>query len=220
MYDRGTLTLWRQFTGEPAVGRLAGSGARLDVFPVVVTTWEEWKALHPDTTVLARETGSYPAAWYRTESHPAAAYYNYRINPRTSFPVWLQSDALPPKAIVVGIRVGDEARAYALEDLIASSALHDTIGGQRLVVITHPKFNGSRAYEIDGTQLVGPPELNGDEMTIRDTEGGTWTLTEEALVSRADASTSFTRLPAFNAFWFGWFSNNPDTTLYDSGSAG
>jgi len=59
MYDRITLTLWRQFTGEPAVGRLVGTGAKLDVFPVVVTTWEEWKALHPDTTLrrLTSTTG-------------------------------------------------------------------------------------------------------------------------------------------------------------------
>lgn len=135
------------------------------------------------------------------------------------FPVWLESDVLEPKAIVVGIRAGEEAKAYALEDLIASPVIHDTVGGQRLVVITHPKFTGSRAYEIDGTRLVGRPKLNGAEMTIQDTEGGVWMVTEEALVSKADASKSFARLPAFNALWFGWFPNNPNTTLFDLDTA-
>ena len=60
MYDRLTNSLWNQFTGEPVIGPLWDSGIRLDFFPVLVTTWEEWVELHPDTTVLDRNTGLYP----------------------------------------------------------------------------------------------------------------------------------------------------------------
>lgn len=38
MFDRGTNTLWRQLTGEPVVGELAGSGLRLEMLPLVLTT--------------------------------------------------------------------------------------------------------------------------------------------------------------------------------------
>ena len=57
MYDRTTRTLWEQYTGEPVWGSLVGSGIRLDILPVVVTTWQAWYADHPDTTVLSIDTG-------------------------------------------------------------------------------------------------------------------------------------------------------------------
>ena len=52
MYDRGTKSLWHQFTGEPVVGALVGSGIELELLPIVLTTWGDWLAAHPDTTVL------------------------------------------------------------------------------------------------------------------------------------------------------------------------
>ncbi len=57
MYDRQTRTLWNQLTGEPVLGELVGSGVRLDLLPVVLTSWESWLEQHPDTVVLDPETG-------------------------------------------------------------------------------------------------------------------------------------------------------------------
>ena len=54
MYDRKTNSLWHQFRGEPVTGELADSGIVLHVIPVSLTTWGEWLASHPDTTVLGR----------------------------------------------------------------------------------------------------------------------------------------------------------------------
>src|SRR6185369_7988742 len=56
MVDRQTRTLWSNLTGEAVLGPLAagpGGPARLALLPVVVTTWQEWRARHPATTVLA-----------------------------------------------------------------------------------------------------------------------------------------------------------------------
>ena len=58
MYDRLTNSLWNQLTGEPVIGPLWDSGIKLDFFPVLLTTWEEWLELHPDTTVLGPGDGS------------------------------------------------------------------------------------------------------------------------------------------------------------------
>ena len=69
MYDRTTNTLWRQFVGEPAVGALAGSGIKLEVLPVVLTTWGDWLTAHPDTTVVDINTG-FPPERYRPEGNP------------------------------------------------------------------------------------------------------------------------------------------------------
>ena len=110
MYDRVTNTLWRQFTGEPVVGELAHSGIELETFPVVTTTWGEWLAAHPDTTVLSPDTGWYEPETYYPEPDPRSIYYFYFASPGTMFPVWRQSDALPAKAPVLGLLVGGIAR--------------------------------------------------------------------------------------------------------------
>ena len=98
MYDRGTETLWRQFTGEPVVGELVGSGIKLKVLPVLLTTWGDWLRTHPDTTVLDAETGYYPAGLYVPEWDPQSIYYSLRQQPETSFPVWQKDNRLPEKS--------------------------------------------------------------------------------------------------------------------------
>src|SRR5262249_49792247 len=52
MLDRQTRTLWSNLTGEPVLGPLAASGFRLQILPLTVTTWGEWRSRHPATTVL------------------------------------------------------------------------------------------------------------------------------------------------------------------------
>ena len=78
MYDRSTETLWSHFTGKPVVGPLVDSGIKLEVLPVTVTTWEEWRSKHPDTTVLNIYTGIYSPESYFPEKHPGAIYADYR----------------------------------------------------------------------------------------------------------------------------------------------
>ena len=57
MYDRNTDTIWHQMSGEPAFGRLVGSGLRLERLPVRLTTWESWFEEHPDTKVMSFDVG-------------------------------------------------------------------------------------------------------------------------------------------------------------------
>ena len=128
MYDRATETLWHQFRGEPVVGPLAGSGIRLKVLPSVLTTWVEWLAEHPDTTVISNDTGVYPADFYRPEEHTRSIYYSYRADPGTMFPVAGIDDRLDIKAQVFGLTFDGEARAYLRSDLAQTLVLNDTVG--------------------------------------------------------------------------------------------
>ena len=83
MYDRATNSLWHQFTGKPVVGTLVDSGIKLEVQPVLLTTWGDWLTAHPDTTVLDIETGLYPQELYVPEWDPESIYYGLRIQPET-----------------------------------------------------------------------------------------------------------------------------------------
>jgi hypothetical protein len=154
MYDRGTETLWRQFTGEPVVGPLVGSGIKLEVLPVLLTTWADWLATHPDTTVLDADTGSYPASLYVPEWDPQSIYYGLRQQPETSFPVWQKDSRLPEKSEVFGLIVNGEARAYPAETLREQPVLNDSLGGRGLVVITPGDGAGARAFQRDGQRFA------------------------------------------------------------------
>ena len=63
MYDRQTASVFNTFTGEAVSGSLRRRGVVLNQATVVTTTWGEWKAEHPDTTIVAEDGGigrSYP----------------------------------------------------------------------------------------------------------------------------------------------------------------
>ena len=90
MYDRVTNTLWDQFVGEPVWGELVGSGIRVAPLPSVNTTWEQWLAAHPDTTVLDINTG------FERDYGPGVAYRDYNASPRLMFPV-PTGDSPPPR---------------------------------------------------------------------------------------------------------------------------
>lgn len=52
MYDIETHSVFDTFLGHAVTGPLAEKGIKLNQAPVVTTTWGEWKAAHPETTVL------------------------------------------------------------------------------------------------------------------------------------------------------------------------
>ena len=215
MYDRLTNSLWQQLTGEPVVGPLADSGIKLSFFPVELTTWGEWMARHPDTTVLSLETGVYAPEQYENESDPRATYNDYFASTDTMFPVWERSDALETKAIVLGLSQGGESRAYPVERLQRERVVNDTLGGIDVVVIASSVSNAARVYLRDGTVFTfggDAPAPGGLPTPLVDSGGTSWTVAEDFL--EADDGRRLDRVPTHMSFWFGWFAAHTDTTVY------
>ncbi len=216
MYDRATRSLWNQFIGEPVIGPLADSGIRQPFFPSVVTTWGEWVDEHPDTTVLSQDTGIYPAEFYVPEDDPSAIYYSYFTSGQVMFPVWLRDETFDPKAVVVGLTVGESAKAYAVRDLQDVRIVNDTVGGMNVVVVASPESRAGRIYER-GDLTFGPADGDNDNLpptALLDNAGERWTVTEEGLINAADSSRQLARIPSLTSFWFGWFQYHPDTEVY------
>ena len=57
-YDRTTETLWDQIIAEGIVGPLTGE--KLELIPITMTRWSQWKSAHPDTRVGPRQSRSPP----------------------------------------------------------------------------------------------------------------------------------------------------------------
>lgn len=218
MYDRATRSLWNQFVGEPVIGPLADSGVRQPFFPSVVTTWEEWLAEHPDTTVLDRNTGVYPPDFYVPENDPRAIYYDYFTSDEVMFPVWNRDVTFDPKEVVVGLSIGDSAKAYRVADLQQVRLVNDTLGGLNVVVLASSESGAGRIYQRgDATFSLSPTDdPDVPPSVLADASGDVWQVTETGLVNQLDPSQTFPRIPSLTSFWFGWFQYHPDTEVYET----
>jgi hypothetical protein len=225
MYDRQTRTLWNQLTGEPVIGPLAaqrpdGSVPRLRVLPIVVASWNDWTRAHPETLVMHHETG---------HSRPydvGAAYGHYFSSPRTMFPVWQRSRALPDKERVYALRLGDVPKAYPVTALARAGVVNDTLGGADLVLVAtrgtltvQGQSLRQGPVEYAGGAEVRAFERHGHSFTrtadadrLLDEQGRSWRVTEQALAG--PAGEQLPRLPGHLAYWFGWFAFFPQTLLY------
>ena len=207
MFDDETKSLWNTFEGVPVVGPLVGSGLRLRHRSVVTTTWEEWRRLHPETTVLSLETG------HQRDYSEGAAYRDYFGTDRLMFQVPQIDDRLRNKDEVVVMQLADAAGTrYPLA--IAARFLRDNRvyqtehAGHRLAVITSAR-GANRVYAAGAERFA---RLLG-EGRVADAAGGVWRVTEDALVADGDPQRRLPRVAAQRAFWFGWYSQFPDTVL-------
>jgi len=222
MYDRETETLWRQFTCEPIRGPLVDSGIRLDFFPVVITTWEQWIEEHPDTTVLKIETGVCPGSRYFPETDQGAIYNSYFNAPETMFPVPFRDDSLETKELVLGLEIGDSFKVYPTDVLQRKLVINDVVGGTGVVVVGSGSSQVARVYLSDGRKfnpLADGNSPTGVLTTIADSNGGLWSVRERSLVSEAESALKLARVPAHMAFWFGWLQFHRDTELYGGGES-
>lgn len=213
MYDRPTETLWDQQRGVPVVGERVGIGIELKLLPMTLTTWREWRELHPETTVLDDDTGIFPATAYLNEDDPNSIYFDYRANTTTIFPPGAESDLLPEKSFVLGINAGGEAKAYALTRLPEEPVVNDEVGGREVVVIATDNAEGARAYERGGREFSGP-ELTDGELTVVDETGVLWRVEEDGLVA-VDGGETLKRLESRVSYWFAWYQTFPQTDVYE-----
>ncbi|MEZ4571378.1 MAG: DUF3179 domain-containing protein [Thermomicrobiales bacterium] len=225
MYDRQTRTLWNQLTGEPVLGELAGSAngrpaIKLEILPIVLTTWSDWLVDHPDTTVLSFDTG------HDRQYRPGTPYSEYFTSSGTWFPTPESDRRLPEKTQIFAIEINGNPKAYPTDAVLSERAISDDLGGVEIVIVGSGEkieVNGTdrndiafsydaggavRAYEREGHTFRPGPEPG----TLIDQNGQTWAITEEALT--AASGDKLPRLPGHLAFWFGWSSFFPETALY------
>ena len=202
MYDRQTDSLWSQLLGEAVQGEFKGQ--KLEFLPSWQTTWEDWKARHPDTLALVKG--------YRGDRDPYDDYYDsYAAG---VIGETFEDDRLGTKDFVVGVSLGDKAAAYPFRTLSEEPVVNDILDGVPILVIFDPQNASGVVFEreVAGRTLTFRP--NG-ELQLRDEETGTsWdALTGEALAGELQG-TSLERVKSTGSFWFGWKDFYPETEVY------
>ena len=215
MYDRETNTLWNQFQGVPIVGELVGSGIKLEILPVSLTTWEEWLGDHPDTKVLSLETGFYSPSQYEPETDEASIYFGYRNNPEPIFPVPGQDDRLDAKEQVLGLNIDGVHAAYPISMTSDKQLVTDVVNGVPLVILGSSKSAEARAYQSQGIEFSLADDIgDGLPKALVDQNGERWVVTPEALVKESDTTETRLAIPSSVSYWFGWSGFHANTSLY------
>ncbi len=200
MYDKATQSLWSTLTGTPVIGPLVGKDIKLETRPVVTTTWGEWRSRHPDTLVLSLETGR------ERDYSEGAAYRDYFATDRLMFAVPTLDRRLPNKAEILAIRYDGEPLAISAAFLRRNPVYQDRAGATEFVVLTDPS-GANRVYDAAGLRFTSWDGRAG----AASQDGRNWRVTEAALI--ADGGERRERLSAHRAFWFGWYSQFPQTRL-------
>jgi len=203
MFDRETDSLWNQFTGEPVSGPLVDSGIKLKILPVLITSWEQWKAKNPKTKILSLTTG------YRRNYDSGNVYNEYFASPDLMFPAIVRDESkLKRKDYVFGIRDFAVSKAWPISAFKNTRVINDAIGGKNLVLIGNAATRSVRAYQRQGQTFEWS---EGTEQLL---DGSTlWKISENALTA-PDGST-LSRVPGHIAYWFAWDSYlGTDSELY------
>lgn len=205
MADRQTGSVWTHFDGSILNGPLAGEGLSLELQPIVHTTWAEWQAAHPETTVL----DWYPeySARYRSIEPGRSG-----LGPQFQATILNWDDRLPQNELVLGANLGSEYRAYVIADFEAGlQVLEDELGGTPIVVFLNPESNFGLAFKPD---LDGEPlDLTVEGGQITDSGGSTWDISGKA-TSGPHTGSQLEFVTSFVTEWYGWAAYHPQTSIF------
>lgn len=151
MYDRKTDSLWSQLLGEAIAGEK--TGMKLALIASDQMEYGTWKKAYPNGEVLSRDTGA-----MRFYGHnPYGSYFS--VQDFSLDMVKVKDTRIPNDALVLGLVVGDKAKAYPIDLVKKRESIEDTFAGTTLVLSYSKTLDVVRVFKKrpDGkTERVNP----------------------------------------------------------------
>jgi hypothetical protein len=207
--DNETGSRWQQSSLEAISGPLVGE--RLNLYPFLLTNWEEWHRLHADTLVLK------PLPGYADRIRDKNAQLKAGISITQAAPkdVLRRDDRMKPYAKIIGLTVGDASRAFPLDALARTLVANEELGGQPIVVVHQTKSDTTTAFvaKVEGRRLtVTATRADATALTDRETQS-TWSPYGECTAGRLKGA-QLESLIMEPEYWFAWSEFHPTTSIY------
>jgi len=150
LYDHETRSLWSQIRAQAISGPLKGE--RLQSIPLSLEVWKHWRVTHPNADVLSRDTG-FARDYHRNP------YFQYARDKGVYFPVAFSSRRYHPKERVLGVKLGDQVKAYPFAELarLNDDQAEDLFAGELLQLRFDAKTRTGKIYDAAGNEL---PSVN------------------------------------------------------------
>lgn len=202
MRDEETGSFWQQVSGECIAGPMRG--ARLE-------------QVHNDELTISRFMVESPAGQVLLgePDHEDSYVRDWEAGIERLPTVVDTSDSpLPPRALVAGLAVEGQARAYEASRLARERVIVDELGGVPIML-----WSGGgrmlRAFDlrVEGKALLLAP---ADAEHLRDADSGSlWDFRGCAIEGPyAQAGTCLAAIPILWDYWFDWRAYNPATEIY------
>ncbi len=201
MMDRQTNSMWYHLDGKAVNGAL--KGVQMKFVMLLHTTWDEWRALYPNSVVLSNDTSF--RAQYRHDNIGAP-------NPGIAREIMNLDARLKPEELVLGIFAGGQYNAYPLSTLKQTSGVvNDTLGGIPIVVFYDAKANSAAAFSRSVNGMEARFEAaSGAKFAARDNLANlTWDLS-----GRASTGAQLEFVTSYLSEWYGWSAYHPATGIY------
>jgi Protein of unknown function (DUF3179) len=209
--DRETGSRWQQATLEAISGPLKGT--HLVPYPFLLTTWGEWRRLHPDTLVLK------PLPGYAERMDAMNKIINQGLfgggpAPKGAFG---HDHRLPPRAMIFGLEIGDKAIAFSLSTLRKVHVVNTDVGGEPVVIVHQPASDTTTAFvaRFHGETLKFRAE-DSEAKQLTDLETHSQWNAYGLCISGRLKGASLKPLILEPEFWFAWSEFHPHTGLYSS----
>ncbi len=180
-WDHETRSVWSQPWGRAIDGDYRG--VELFLLPSRVTTWTDWKAAHPDTLAMVNDV----------DSLIGPARQGFSAN------------------YVLGLVVGEEAKAYYYEDVAAEGLLNDSFAG--LPIVIWADETGMQAYFRQVEERTLTFQFEKSQVMDRET-GSSWDLARGIASDGPLRGTALQAVPSSSAFDWAWRDFYPQSEFY------
>lgn len=195
--DSQTGSWWRQETGEAAKGPL--SGICLEDIPFEQMSLENWLNKHPDSEILQ----------YDPSFAQKYGFLAKLLNYEASLPGWHRQETPP---LIIGIEIGDAARAYDWEELKKRRLVLDEVGAVPLLVLSDREGSSAFVYERRVNNQVLDFALTDAELRDTDT-GSLWDNFGHCIEGPLKGSR-LQQVQSYQQFLRAWISFHGHTTFY------
>ncbi|UNC91609.1 DUF3179 domain-containing protein [Candidatus Contubernalis alkaliaceticus] len=220
-YDRQTGSYWLHYSGLCIRGEMAA--AKMELLPVLVTSFREYRKSYPKGEVLSRYTG-------HRRKYGRNPYVRYgRPDERPLLFLGELDNRILPKEKIVGVShdLGKIAYPYSLFGGDYRRVIHDELWGLEVVVFysrgtNSPLDAASISFSRDiGSAAVFCPYLEGKRLHFyageegfkdRETESN-WSMLGKCLTGRLEGK-ELEIIKHHDTFWFAWSTLFPETKIY------
>jgi hypothetical protein len=206
MKDEETGTWWQQVSGKGIAG--VHTGDQLTAVLHDEVSFAIWKQEHPEGRVLKPADDN---PWKKFSDDWETKTAKLPTPARSS-----EDSRLEPRTEILGIRIGNRAKAYPLALLQERAPVLDTIDETRVIILVADDKKSVRVFDrnVDGNKLELFKETNSAVFRLRDAETGSeWDFAGQCL-SGPMQGKRLKQVYALKDYWFDWHNYNPQTVIY------